>query len=142
MQAQGGGRSFSDINVTPLVDVMLVLMIIFMVTAPMIQHGVNVDLPAVAAPAMPADEDLMIVTATKAGEIFIGETKVPLAQLRTKLIGNRKLKQDREVFLHADHGLDYGFVVEVMAILKDAGVEKLGMVTDPVTRDQSSDSAK
>jgi len=134
--AIGGGSSgkgMSEINVTPLVDVMLVLMIIFMVTAPMIQQGVEVDLPEANAPAMPADDKTMIITVTKDKRVLVGEAEIPYDQLREKLGANQKLRQEKEVYLHADRTLSYGTVVDIMAILKEAGVENLGMVTDPVS---------
>ena len=134
--AIGGGSSgkgMSEINVTPLVDVMLVLMIIFMVTAPMIQQGVEVDLPEANAPAMPADDKTMIITVTKDKRVLVGDAEIPYDQLREKLGANQKLRQEKEVYLHADRALSYGTVVDIMAILKEAGVENLGMVTDPVS---------
>ncbi len=132
-QLGSSGRPMADINVTPMVDVMLVLLIIFMVTAPLIQKGVAVDLPQTqAAKTLSVKEDRMVLTLTKDKRVFIGETEVPYASLRDKLVGNLKLRKDKEVYLHADRRLEYGFVVDVMAIVKDAGVESLGMVTDPV----------
>lgn len=134
MSAGGqGGRGMSEINVTPLVDVMLVLLIIFMVTAPLIQQGVAVDLPKTQAPALDVKEDRLILTLTADKRIYIGKTELLYAELREKLVGNVKLQRDKEIYLHADRSLPYGFVVDVMAIMKDAGVENLGMVTDPVT---------
>ena len=135
MAISGGssGKGMSEINVTPLVDVMLVLMIIFMVTAPMIQQGVEVDLPEANAPAMPSDDKTMIITVTKDKQIMVGEAKIPYEQLRDKLVANQKIRQEKEVYLHADRSLSYGTVVDIMAILKEAGVKNLGMVTDPVS---------
>ncbi|MCK5690291.1 ExbD/TolR family protein [Myxococcota bacterium] len=127
-----GGGAMSDINVTPMVDIMLVLLIIFMVTAPFMQQGVDVDLPQTKAQMLQVKEDRMILTITKERKIFIGERNIPYEELRDKLVGNIKLRKDKEVFLHADRDLPYGFVVDIMAIMKDAGVENLGMVTDPV----------
>ncbi len=129
---QSQGRSMSEINVTPLVDVMLVLLIIFMVTAPLIQQGVAVDLPKTRAPTLDVHEDRVVLTITRDQRIYLGETEIPYAQLRNKVTDNLKLRHDKEIYLHADRALPYGFVVDVMAIIKDAGVENLGMVTDPV----------
>ncbi len=129
---QSQGRSMSEINVTPLVDVMLVLLIIFMVTAPLIQQGVAVDLPKTRAPTLDVHEDRVVLTITRDQRIYLGETEIPYAQLRGKVTENIKLRRDKEIYLHADRALPYGFVVDVMAIIKDAGVENLGMVTDPV----------
>lgn len=134
MQGGGSGRVMGEINVTPLVDVMLVLLIIFMVTAPFIQQGVAVDLPQTRAPTLDVNEDRMVVTLTRKQQIYVGATEVPYAELRPKLVGNLKLRNDKEVYLHADRALPYGFVVDIMAILKDAGVANLAMVTDPVVK--------
>jgi biopolymer transport protein TolR len=133
MSSGGSGRALSDINVTPLVDVMLVLLIIFMVTAPLIQQGVQVDLPKTKSPALDVKDDRMVLSLTREKRIFIGEVELAYPELRQKLVGNQKLQRDKEIYLHADRSLPYGFVVDVMAIIKDAGVENLGMVTDPLT---------
>lgn len=122
----------ADINVTPLVDVMLVLMIIFMVTAPLIQRGVDVDLPPANAQPMPADEDVSVLSITKDQRVFLGEAEIPFEELETKIRLNQKLQKDKELYLHADRNLPYGVVVDVMATLKNAGIENLGMVTDPL----------
>ena len=134
--ALGGntGKTMNEINVTPLVDVMLVLMIIFMVTAPLIQQGVKVDLPDAKAQAMPSDEKITVLTLTKDRKVFLGNEELKWDQLRTLLTTNKKLKTDKEVYLHADRNLPYGVVVDVMDMLKDAGVTNLGMVTDPLSQ--------
>ena len=129
----GGDRSaMSEINVTPMVDVMLVLLIIFMVTAPLMQQGVEVELPQTRAQSMDVDPDLVVLTITQDKKIFLGETEIPYEQIQDKLENNIKLRQDKEIYLHADRNLPYGFVVDIMAVMKNAGVENLGMVTDPV----------
>ena len=131
----GGGRAVSEINVTPLVDVMLVLLIIFMVTAPLITQGVDVDLPKTRAEPMEGTEKKLVLTLTKDKKIFIGsndETVIAYEELEEKLKANAKLQEERELYLHADRKLEYGYVVDIMAIVKRAGVEKLGMVTDPL----------
>ncbi len=133
----GGGRpggrrgSMSQINVTPFVDVMLVLLIIFMVTAPMLDQGVSVELPEVAeAPGLPAQQEPLVVTLEKNGQISIGKTKIQqVSKLGPVIQQALKGKPDREVFLEADQQVPYGRVVQVMAAVKKAGVEKLGMVT-------------
>ncbi len=139
--SSGGGdrRAMSEINVTPLVDVMLVLLIIFMVTAPLISQGVEVDLPQTRAEPMAGDEKKLVLTVTKDRQIFIGsnaENPIPHDVLEERLSANARLQADRELYLHADRSLDYGFVVDIMAIIKRAGVEKLGMVTDPMTGEE------
>jgi biopolymer transport protein TolR len=120
----------AEINVTPLVDVMLVLLIIFMVTAPMIQQGVDVDLPEAKATTMSADEGKLILTITKEKRVYLGKMEIPFAEVEDKLKANPKVQQDREVYLHADKHLEYGVVVQVMAAMKNAGIDRLGMVTD------------
>lgn len=128
-----GGRrsSLSQINVTPFVDVMLVLLIIFMVTAPMLDQGVQVDLPEVAeAPGLPSQQEPLVVTMERNGKIFIGKAQIEkISKLGPVIQQALKGKPDREVFLEADHKVPYGRVVQVMAAVKRAGVEKLGMVT-------------
>ena len=133
--SSGGGRPMADINVTPLVDVMLVLMIIFMVPAPLIQRGVDVDLPPANAQPMPVDEDVSVLSITKDQKVFLGEAEIAFEELETKIRLNQKLQKDKELYLHADRNLPYGVVVDVMATLKNAGIENLGMVTDPLADD-------
>jgi biopolymer transport protein TolR len=121
-----------EINVTPMVDVMLVLLVIFMVTAPLMQQGVEVDLPKVSAkPVETEQEKNLILSITKDKKIFIGQTEVLREELATKLTANEKIKKDKEIFLQADRTIPYGFVVDIMATLKDAGIEQLNMMTDP-----------
>lgn len=123
--------SMSQINVTPFVDVMLVLLIIFMVTAPMLDQGVEVDLPEVAeAPGLPVQQEPLVITLQKNGQISIGKARIDqLSKLGPVIQQVLKGKPDREVFLEADEKVPYGRVVQVMAAVKKAGVEKLGMVT-------------
>jgi biopolymer transport protein TolR len=131
----GGGSgmgSLTEINVTPLVDVMLVLLIIFMVTAPMLQTGVDVNLPQAKAQTIPDDEGKLILTVTKDKRVFLGKMQIPWDDVEKLLKGNAKLNSDHELYLHADKDLLYGDVVKIMAAVKQAGVDKLGMVTDPL----------
>ena len=122
----------AEINVTPLVDVMLVLLIIFMVTAPIMQQGVDVDLPEARAQTMTNDEGKLILTVTRDKRVYLGKMEIPFAEMEQKLKANEKVQQDREVYLHADKKLEYGVIVQVMAAMKNAGVDRLGMVTDPL----------
>ena len=132
-----GDQTMSEINVTPLVDVMLVLLIIFMVTAPLMQQGVEVQLPQTTAqPIKRSQEDNLILSITKDKKIFLGKTEVTPDELEEKLRFNEKLKKDKELFLQADRSIPYGFVVDVMATLRRAGVEQLGMLTEPVPPDE------
>ncbi len=128
---ESGRSTLSQINVTPFVDVMLVLLIIFMVTAPMMEQGVDVNLPEVEnAPNLEAAKDSLIVTVEKSGAISIGRTRVPnAAKLIPVLEQILKGKTDHHVLLEADRDVSYGKVVEVMAAIKRAGVKKLGMVS-------------
>ena len=126
----GGRRAMTDINVTPLVDVMLVLLIIFMVTAPLIQSGVKVDLPRASAQQMEHSEEKLVLTITRDRRVLLGTTEIPPAELETKLRTNARIQKDKELYLHADRSLPYGQVVEIMATARRAGVESLGMITD------------
>lgn len=122
----------SDINVTPFVDVMLVLLIIFMVTAPMMMQGVNVSLPQTTSDALPSKEDHIVITIDSNNRIYINDYHVTLDFLKEKLIKIFEGRSDREVYLRADKGIPYGIVVRVMSEIKRAGIEKLGMVTEPI----------
>ncbi len=124
-------RFMSDINVTPFVDVMLVLLIIFMVTAPMMIQGLDVSLPTATAEPLTADEDPLIISIDQSSQIFISDFKVTAEFLREKLSAILKGRSDRAVYLKADKEVAYGTVVQVMSEIKGAGVEKLGMVTEP-----------
>jgi biopolymer transport protein TolR len=124
-------RPMAEINVTPLVDVMLVLLIIFMVTAPMMQTGIDVNLPRVKAKSVDVTEEKLVLTINDAKEIFLNKTKMSLMDVGTKLEYIFASRIDREVFLRADRNVPYGFVVEVMAEVRKAGVDKLGMITEP-----------
>ena len=136
----GGGKgspgrtTMSEINVTPMVDVMLVLLIIFMVTAPLIQQGVKVNLPESRASAVEPSEKKLVLSIDAQKRVFIGEAEVALEELEEKLKSNAKAQADKELYLHADRDLPYGVVVEVMATAQRAGITNLGMVTDPLSR--------
>lgn len=123
----------SEINVTPFVDVMLVLLIIFMVTAPMMTQGIDVKLPESSAPAIPSEDERLMVTITKDQKVFINEYPVELDVLGPKLSAMYQNKQQQKgVFLRADEKLAYGFVVEVMGLIRQAGIDQIGMVTEPL----------
>ena len=125
------GTTISQINVTPLVDVMLVLLVIFMVTAPIIQQGVQVNLPQTKASAIAGNEEPLIVTVAKDGKIYLNDNVIGLADLGTKLTAIRKLQADKQVYLRADQDVRYGTVMKTIAEIKQAGIEKLGMVSRP-----------
>jgi biopolymer transport protein TolR len=124
-------KPMADINVTPLVDVVLVLLIIFMVTAPLLQMGIDVNLPRVKAKSIDVAEEKLILTITPAKEIFINKNKIPISDLRAKLEGIFSSRTDKEIFMRADKTIPYGFVIEVMSEVRKAGIDKLGMITEP-----------
>ncbi|HYV47400.1 MAG TPA: protein TolR [Myxococcaceae bacterium] len=127
-----GRTTMSEINVTPMVDVMLVLLIIFMVTAPLIQQGVKLNLPQAKAAPVESTEKKLVVSVDARKRVFIGEAEVRLDQLEEKLKSNAKAQADKELYLYADRALPYGTVVEVMSAAQRAGITNVGMITDPV----------
>jgi biopolymer transport protein TolR len=129
----GDNRSLmSEINVTPLVDVMLVLLIIFMVTAPMMTQGLDVDLPQVNTQPIATETDRVVVTITAAGELFIDNTKVDAAQdVGPKVKRVMEVKNTKQVFLRADKSIEYGQVARIMGQIRQAGITAMGLVTEP-----------
>jgi len=121
----------NEINVTPLIDVMLVLLVIFMVTAPLLATGVHVDLPKVKAPSMPIDDAKMLVIVTADEHVYLGKDEIT-ADMEAKLKSNSRLQEEKELYIQADENVKYGAVLRVMSAARTAGVEKLGMVTDPL----------
>ncbi len=133
MQSGGGpGDLNSEINVTPMVDVMLVLLVIFMITAPMMNSGVDIDLPEVSAQNAEDPEGKLIMSIDKHGKLFLGATPVKWAELEVKLSTNQRVKTEKTLWVEAHQGLPYGLVVTAMAAARKAGVTKLMMLTDPV----------
>jgi biopolymer transport protein TolR len=130
---QGRGQMVSQINVTPLVDVMLVLLVIFMVTAPIIQQGVEVTLPSVKAEALPGKEEQFVVSITKDSQIYLNDARLSADELSVKLKAIGHERPDREVFIRADDQVPYGEVIKTMAAIKAAGIENVGMVTEMPT---------
>jgi biopolymer transport protein TolR len=124
-------RPLADINVTPLVDVVLVLLIIFMVTAPMLQMGIDVNLPRVKSNSIDVAEEKLVLTISNAKEIYINKYQTSLPKLNAKLQSIFANRIDREIFMRADRNVPYGFVVEVMSEVRKAGVDRLGMITEP-----------
>ena len=124
-------RLMSDINVTPFVDVMLVLLIIFMVTAPMMIQGVDVALPEVTSEPLESKTEPLIISIDKENQVYINDFNVKLDFLQEKLGKILKGRSDRVVYLRADKSIPYGVVVLVMSEIRGAGIEKLGMVTEP-----------
>jgi biopolymer transport protein TolR len=129
---ESGQGYLSDINVTPLVDVMLVLLIIFMVTAPMMMHGVKVNLPKTESKSIKTKEDPLLLTITKQKLVFIEDYKVELKALKKKLKKIFANRADKEILLQGDKDVPYGFVIKVMSQVKEAGITKVGMITEPL----------
>jgi biopolymer transport protein TolR len=125
-------RLMSEINVTPFVDVMLVLLIIFMVTAPMMIQGVDVSLPEATSKPMESVQEQLVVTIDKNNQVYINDFRVGIENLKEKLMQITKNQKADEIYLRADKTVAYGMVVYVMSEIKGAGIEKLGMITDPV----------
>jgi len=138
MAAAGGGRGkrrlggMNEINVTPLIDVMLVLLVIFMVTAPLLTTGVSVDLPKVKSAPMQADDSKLMIIITSDDHVYLGKDEIT-GDLDNKLKTNARLQTEKEVYIQGDENVKYGTVLRVMSAARSAGVEKLGMITDPLT---------
>ena len=138
MAAAGGGRGkrrmggMNEINVTPLIDVMLVLLVIFMVTAPLLTTGVSVDLPKVKSAPMAADDSKLMIIITSDDHVYLGKDEIT-GDLDAKLKTNARLQTEKEVYIQGDENVRYGTVLRVMSAARSAGVEKLGMNTDPLT---------
>lgn len=137
----GGGRAgyrrsyrpVAEINVTPFIDVMLVLLIVFMVTAPLLSAGIPVDLPKTEAASVSEKDDKPLeVAINKSGAIYIGETKVSREQLLVKLSAITGDDKERRVFIKADQGLSYGKVMEILGSINKAGYKKVALITEPV----------
>ncbi|MHB1697723.1 MAG: protein TolR [bacterium] len=124
-----GYRLMSEINITPFVDVMLVLLVIFMVTAPILVHGIKVNLPSASARALKAPEKTIVVAIKSNRNVYINKFRVSLPVLTQKLIAIYKHRKDKQIFLKADSSLPYGYVIKIMAAIKGAGITKIGMVT-------------
>jgi biopolymer transport protein TolR len=135
------GSPLSDINITPLVDVMLVLLVIFMVTTPMMESGIPIDLPKASGKALPKTEKTVTLSLTKETRFFLDKDEVPYSQLRDKLIQYYRSRQKKEIFIRADGVLPYAVVAKTMALVKAAGINRIGLVTNPAI-EQSGKSNK
>jgi biopolymer transport protein TolR len=127
--------TIAQINVTPLVDVMLVLLVIFMVTAPIIQQGVQVNLPQAKAAAIPGTEELLVVSIAKNGKIYLNDNVMTLDELGSRMRAIRANEAEKQVYVRADQDVRYGLVMKTIAELKQAGIERVGMVTRPMLED-------
>ena len=129
---EGGGRGMmSEINVTPFVDVMLVLLIIFMVTAPLMTTGMSVELPRADAPPLPSTEKQMVLSITESGEYFINKHAFKVDELKPKLKAIIKANPQQEIFLKADGDVPYKKVAQLVALCTEVGVARMGLVTQP-----------
>lgn len=123
-------RPLAEINVTPFVDVMLVLLVIFMVTAPLLYQGVDVNLPETTTQPLRVRDEPLVLSVQKRGVIFVGRKEVAIADLKAKLEAVFEARDSREVFLKADREVAYGLVVKVMAAAREAGATRMGIVTE------------
>ena len=120
----------NEINITPFVDVVLVLLVIFMITAPLLTVGIPINLPKTKAKALPEDQTPLSITINKEEKIFVQDTEISLDKLIPKLVSISKNRNDRKIFIRADEVLSYGRVVEVMGVITSAGFNKIALVTD------------
>ncbi len=139
MSSGGDGELNAEINVTPLVDVMLVLLIIFMITAPMMNTGVDIELPAVTAQNIEDPEGKLVLSISSDQKLRLGGTVVPWQELEAKLSANERVKRESQLYIEADRNLPYAVVITAMAVCKNAGVAKVMMLTDPTDNLQLSE---
>jgi biopolymer transport protein TolR len=130
-QGSSSDNAIAQINVTPLVDVMLVLLVIFMVTAPILQQGVAVDVPKVAAGPLTGEEEQLVVNVARGGKLYLNDTAIAPADLTTKLAAIARARPDRQVYVRADQTVPYGEVMAVIGSIRDAGLARVGLVTEP-----------
>jgi biopolymer transport protein TolR len=121
----------AEINIIPLVDVMLVLLIIFMITAPMMQHGMNIDIPKVTTKPLPTKEEPQILSITSDKQLILNEKKLDAKDLKAAIQLLFTNKTNKELYLRADKNVPYGFVVTCMGVVREAGIEKINIVTKP-----------
>lgn len=121
----------SEINVTPFVDVMLVLLIIFMVSAPLMQQGVQVDLPKTKSPALAEQEKPIVLVVNKSGNVQLNGNTIPSGDVTNKLKAIFEKREKKEIFIQADKGIPYGSVATVMSQAQAAGISRIGLVTEP-----------
>ncbi len=123
-------KVLAEMNITPMVDIVFVLLIIFMVAAPMIEQGVDLDLPATETVPIESPKDKFVLRVLDNEKIYVDKTEIPIKELEDKLKYNNKLQKEGELYLYASKKLSYGYVVRIMAIAKKAGIAKISMVTE------------
>jgi len=126
------GTTLAQINITPMVDVMLVVLVIFMVTAPLAKKGVDVELPNADAKSLPSDEDKLIVKVDSKGEVYLDDKRVALESLEDEVRHNPRALREQEIYIHADKSLRYGLIIKVMAAVQRAGISRMGLITHPL----------
>ena len=124
-------KLMSEINVTPFVDVMLVLLIIFMITAPLMKTGIEIELPEVNTPNIPESDEPLIVSINKSNEIFLSEKKIQIKNLNSKLLAIRNANPKVKVFIKADKAVSYQNLMEVMKEITDSNITNISLITDP-----------
>jgi biopolymer transport protein TolR len=138
-ESYGGSRrtatNLSEINVTPLVDVMLVLLIVFMISAPLMQQGVQVDLPKTAATALDEQQESIVLVISRDRKLTINQNEIARRELTQKLAAIYRNKESKEIFIQADQSATYGYVAQIMAEVKRAGITKVGLVTEAPTKE-------
>jgi len=128
---KGSRGPLSEINVIPLVDIMLVLLIIFMITAPMMQYGLNVDVPKVTSKPLPSKEEPEILTITRGGRVILNEKEIPIGDLKQAVQLIFTSKQEKVIYVKADKDVPYGIVVSCLSLIREAGIERVNLVTKP-----------
>ncbi|GEO82917.1 protein TolR [Pararhodospirillum oryzae] len=134
-------QPMSDINVTPMVDVMLVLLIIFMVTAPLMTTGVKVDLPRATTASLGKDDQALTVTVAADGSLYLQDSVIPDTALAPRLLAVTQANPDVKVYIRGDAGINYGRVMEVMGMLRAGGLEKVALITQPGASSQTPPSS-
>ena len=129
VESKQGRRMLSEINVTPFVDVMLVLLIIFMVTAPMMQQGLDIELPETVSAGISVPDEPFILVIKKNKQVFIGSKQVPISQLGEKTAAILKARKDKQVYIQADKFVEYGVVAEALAEMRAAGLYQVSLIT-------------